>query len=174
MGLTMLRIDTARARWRVKLEEAFVTKTANADREGKSVKYVLFTLPFITVLREGLEAVVFIGGVRPIRSRHIRAHCRLGVPRPSSFFYPNCRDMRASRGVFHRIYHLQDLLPRRSLHISCPLDLVPLPHWIRIVQQGRWGLPAVPVQHCVSNNIDSSLAKITERRQCRSRRGRGR
>jgi high-affinity iron transporter len=59
----MLRMDTARNRWRIKLEKAFATKTAKADTEGKSVKYLLFTLPFITVLREGLEAVVFIGGV---------------------------------------------------------------------------------------------------------------
>lgn len=63
MGLTMLRMDTARERWRIKLERAFAVKTAKADKEGKSVKWLLFTLPFITVLREGLEAVVFIGGV---------------------------------------------------------------------------------------------------------------
>jgi len=30
---------------------------------GKSRKYAMFLLPFITVLREGLEAVVFVGGV---------------------------------------------------------------------------------------------------------------
>ena len=30
---------------------------------GKSRKYAMFILPFITVLREGLEAVVFVGGV---------------------------------------------------------------------------------------------------------------
>ena len=60
----MLRMDTARTRWRIKIEKAFATKAAKADNEGKSVKYLLFTLPFITVLREGLEAVVFIGGVR--------------------------------------------------------------------------------------------------------------
>ncbi len=68
MGLTMLRMDTARERWRIKLERAFAVKTAKADNEGKSVKWLLFTLPFITVLREGLEAVVFIGGVRLARS----------------------------------------------------------------------------------------------------------
>jgi high-affinity Fe2+/Pb2+ permease len=66
VALTMLRMDTARARWRRKLEAAFLEKSAKADGEGKSVKWVLFTLPFITVLREGLEAVVFIGGVSTI------------------------------------------------------------------------------------------------------------
>jgi FTR1 family protein len=30
---------------------------------AKSRKYAMFFLPFITVLREGLEAVVFVGGV---------------------------------------------------------------------------------------------------------------
>ncbi|PVG00320.1 iron permease FTR1 [Serendipita vermifera] len=63
IGLAMLRMDTARARWRRKLEAAFLEKSAKADGEGRGVKWVLFTLPFITVLREGLEAVVFIGGV---------------------------------------------------------------------------------------------------------------
>lgn len=63
MALTMLRMDTAKARWKAKIEAAFAAKSAKADGEGKSVKYLLFTIPFITVLREGLEAVVFIGGV---------------------------------------------------------------------------------------------------------------
>lgn len=63
MGLIMLRMDTSKARWKAKLEAAFAQKSARADAEGKSVKWVLFTLPFITVMREGLEAVVFIGGV---------------------------------------------------------------------------------------------------------------
>ena len=30
---------------------------------ARSRKYAMFILPFITVLREGLEAVVFLGGV---------------------------------------------------------------------------------------------------------------
>jgi high-affinity Fe2+/Pb2+ permease len=34
----------------------------------------LFMLPFITVLREGLEAVVFVGGV----SRHLIEHWLFG------------------------------------------------------------------------------------------------
>ena len=35
----------------------------SGDREGKTGKWALFILPFITVLREGLEAVIFVGGV---------------------------------------------------------------------------------------------------------------
>ncbi|KAL0060704.1 high-affinity iron permease [Marasmius tenuissimus] len=33
------------------------------DAEGKTGRWALFILPFITVLREGMEAVVFVGGV---------------------------------------------------------------------------------------------------------------
>ncbi|KDN49818.1 hypothetical protein RSAG8_01883, partial [Rhizoctonia solani AG-8 WAC10335] len=61
MGLTMLRMDRARERWRIKLTEAFEGKMGNAS--GKNSRWILFILPFITVLREGLEAVVFVGGV---------------------------------------------------------------------------------------------------------------
>lgn len=64
MGLAFLRLEQSKAMWRVKLAHAFEKKTETSNRkEGKSGKYALFLLPFITVLREGLEAVVFAGGV---------------------------------------------------------------------------------------------------------------
>ncbi|KAG8938864.1 high-affinity iron permease [Tulasnella sp. 424] len=87
MGLTMLRIDKAKAKWRAKLHKAFITDVANTAAQGltskwakwspfrggpslsgedkwemSSGKWALFLSPFITVMREGLEAVVFIGG----------------------------------------------------------------------------------------------------------------
>ncbi|KAF9057216.1 iron permease FTR1/Fip1/EfeU [Panaeolus papilionaceus] len=61
MGLTMLKMDRAKAKWRIKLQKAFDGK--NVDGEAKTGKWVLFILPLITVLREGLEAVIFVGGV---------------------------------------------------------------------------------------------------------------
>ncbi|KAL0958080.1 hypothetical protein HGRIS_000256 [Hohenbuehelia grisea] len=61
MGLTMLRMDRAKAKWRIKLQHAFEGK--HVDGRTKTGKWVLFVLPFITVLREGMEAVVFVGGV---------------------------------------------------------------------------------------------------------------
>ncbi|KAI0094303.1 Ftr1 protein [Irpex rosettiformis] len=61
MGVTMLKMDRAKAKWRVKLQRAF--EGQHADSGGKSGKWVLFFLPMITVLREGMEAVVFVGGV---------------------------------------------------------------------------------------------------------------
>ncbi|KAK7036554.1 high-affinity iron permease [Paramarasmius palmivorus] len=62
MGVSMLKMERARAKWRIKLQNAFDSKVSG-DREGKTGKWALFILPFITVLREGLEAVIFVGGV---------------------------------------------------------------------------------------------------------------
>ncbi|KAI0634792.1 iron permease FTR1 [Trametes polyzona] len=61
MGVSMLKMDRAKAKWRVKLQRAF--SGAAVDKGAKTGKYVLFLLPLITVLREGMEAVVFVGGV---------------------------------------------------------------------------------------------------------------
>ncbi|THV04057.1 iron permease FTR1 [Dendrothele bispora CBS 962.96] len=61
MGVTMLKMDRAKAKWRLKLQRAF--DGTKGDGEGKTGKWVLFILPLITVLREGMEAVVFVGGV---------------------------------------------------------------------------------------------------------------
>lgn len=65
MGLAMLRMDRAKAKWRRKLSHAFAVKGDNGsdDQSGKAGVRMLFMLPFVTVLREGLEAVVFVGGV---------------------------------------------------------------------------------------------------------------
>jgi high-affinity iron transporter len=78
MGITMLKLDRAKTKWRIKLQQAFenqrklpsfisstCTDTALADVTGaaRTGKWALFTLPFVVVLREGLEAVVFVGGV---------------------------------------------------------------------------------------------------------------
>lgn len=63
MGVTMLKMDRAKSKWRVKLQRAFSGKDLGLDREAQSGKWVLFILPLITVLREGMEAVIFVGGV---------------------------------------------------------------------------------------------------------------
>lgn len=78
MGAALLRISKLQDKWRVKLAKALEAKD-KSDALVKSdywrakvirgnvkqwcEKYAMFLLPFITVLREGLEAVVFIGGV---------------------------------------------------------------------------------------------------------------
>ncbi|KAH9958045.1 Ftr1 protein [Russula dissimulans] len=61
MGISMLKLDRAKTKWRIKLQHAF--EGQNVTGTGRTGKWILFTLPFIVVLREGLEAVVFVGGV---------------------------------------------------------------------------------------------------------------
>ncbi|THH08992.1 hypothetical protein EW146_g8813 [Bondarzewia mesenterica] len=61
MGITMLKLDRAKAKWRVKLQHAFEGK--HVDGRTRTSKWALLLLPLITVLREGMEAVVFVGGV---------------------------------------------------------------------------------------------------------------
>ncbi|KAL6450861.1 FTR1 Plasma membrane iron permease [Candida maltosa Xu316] len=67
MGIPMLRINKMKEKWRVKLAQALVKSPEKKKDRFKigylTKKYALFILPFITCLREGLEAVVFVGGV---------------------------------------------------------------------------------------------------------------
>jgi len=83
MGAALLRIGKMQQKWRVRLAAALDAplrshKVKGGDSEGAAgnrklgvwqkcklvfEKYALFFLPLITVLREGIEAVVFIAGV---------------------------------------------------------------------------------------------------------------
>ncbi|KAI4254902.1 MAG: hypothetical protein LQ352_002830 [Teloschistes flavicans] len=69
MGAALLRISKLQAEWRAKLirsfEEDHVLKASSWWERVKAGtrKYFMFWLPFITVLREGAEAIVFIAGV---------------------------------------------------------------------------------------------------------------
>ncbi|KAK5007787.1 hypothetical protein LTR28_004829 [Elasticomyces elasticus] len=68
MGAALLRVSKLQDKWRVKLAQALEAKdnkqTSTGTRFKKwAEKYAMFLLPFVTVLREGLEAVAFIGGV---------------------------------------------------------------------------------------------------------------
>lgn len=64
MGLAMLKTEHMQEEWKVKLAKVIESKReANEGTSTKLQRYSFFVLPFITVLREGLEAVVFIGGV---------------------------------------------------------------------------------------------------------------
>lgn len=68
MGVAILRVSKLKAKWHVKLTKAMEAQEKNSHVPGGRVKkwlvkYAMFYLPFVTVLREGLEAVVFIGGV---------------------------------------------------------------------------------------------------------------
>ena len=69
LGAALLRISKLQDKWRVKLAKALEkqskteTRTSGQKLKYWSEKYAMFLLPFVTVLREGLEAVIFIGGV---------------------------------------------------------------------------------------------------------------
>jgi len=68
MGAALLRVAKMQEKWRVKLAAALENKPVTVGGRNKAYKrwcekYAMFVLPFITVLREGLEAVVFITGV---------------------------------------------------------------------------------------------------------------
>lgn len=75
VGAALLRISKMQDKWRVKLAAALeapvlVSRTGGAAKwscmawsKRFSEKYAMFALPFITVLREGIEAIVFVAGV---------------------------------------------------------------------------------------------------------------
>lgn len=74
MGAAILRISKMRSKWTIKLHAALAsrsqpqssssTKPTISERISRwTHKYAMFFLPFITVLRESLEAIVFVGGV---------------------------------------------------------------------------------------------------------------
>lgn len=61
MGIGMLKLNRAKAKWRIKLQHAFEGQGARGG--ARTGKWALFLLPFVTILREGMEAVIFVGGV---------------------------------------------------------------------------------------------------------------
>ncbi|KAJ2778190.1 high-affinity iron permease [Coemansia javaensis] len=69
MGIGMLRAGRMQDKWRAKLAAAMAEPARRTgwrralDHRLFSARYLFFHLPFLTVLREGLEAVVFVGGV---------------------------------------------------------------------------------------------------------------
>ena len=65
MGLALLRIEKTKEKWRVKLAQALMEhkKGTKGRFSNLTRRYVMFFLPFVTTLREGVEAVVFVGGV---------------------------------------------------------------------------------------------------------------
>ncbi|KAI9300670.1 iron permease FTR1/Fip1/EfeU [Cunninghamella echinulata] len=86
MGLAMLKANALQEKWKLKLAKAMEAsgKHDHANKRSKFKnwlkKYSFFMLPFITVLREGLEAVVFIGGVSlNVQARSIPIAVIMGI-----------------------------------------------------------------------------------------------
>lgn len=75
VGAALLRVSKMQDKWRVKLAAALEAPVVSRTGAGAakwscmawfkrfSEKYAMFALPFITVLREGIEAIVFVAGV---------------------------------------------------------------------------------------------------------------
>ncbi|KAF9888598.1 hypothetical protein FE257_008530 [Aspergillus nanangensis] len=68
MGAALLRVSKLQDKWQKKLSQSLEannnTHTTITHRfKAWTQQHALFFLPFVTVLREGLEAVAFIGGV---------------------------------------------------------------------------------------------------------------
>lgn len=88
VGIGLLRVNKLQDKWRVKVAKALEKRPSSLKlsfggrlkRWGE--KYCMFLLPFVTVLREGLEAIVFIGGVGlglPATSFPLAVVCGLGA-----------------------------------------------------------------------------------------------
>ncbi|KAF9111350.1 high-affinity iron permease [Mortierella sp. AM989] len=63
MALAMLKSQDMQEKWRGKLAQSMDNMDNNQSLSKRSRKYALLILPLITVLREGLEAMIFVGGV---------------------------------------------------------------------------------------------------------------
>lgn len=65
LGAALLRLSKMQEKWRVKLAKAMEEKPATKGGKFKQwcEKYAMFILPFITVLREGMEGIIFVAGV---------------------------------------------------------------------------------------------------------------
>ncbi|KAK2624308.1 hypothetical protein QTJ16_006258 [Diplocarpon rosae] len=64
VGAALLRVSKMQEKWRVKIAKAVEEGTVKKGRWKQwATKYFMAWLPFITVLREGMEAVIFIAGV---------------------------------------------------------------------------------------------------------------
>jgi high-affinity iron transporter len=62
MGAALLRVSKLQDKWRVKIGKVLEKREDGVARQGGvkrwMEKYAMFILPFITVLREGIEAVL--------------------------------------------------------------------------------------------------------------------
>ncbi|OAA49026.1 high-affinity iron ion transporter FtrA [Beauveria brongniartii RCEF 3172] len=67
MGAALLRVTKMQDKWRVKLAKAVDNPLRLGGRKGIvkrfMEKYAMFVLPFVTVMREGIEGVIFVAGV---------------------------------------------------------------------------------------------------------------
>ncbi|KAI1309735.1 high-affinity iron permease [Mortierella claussenii] len=63
MALAMMKSQDMQEKWRGKLTRSMDNMDKKQTISTRSRKYALLILPMVTVLREGLEAMIFVGGV---------------------------------------------------------------------------------------------------------------
>ncbi|KNC23690.1 hypothetical protein FF38_09726, partial [Lucilia cuprina] len=65
MGRSMLRVNKMQKKWQVKLAKAILREEEQPAYSVRSFarKYTMAILPMVTTMREGLEAVAFLGGL---------------------------------------------------------------------------------------------------------------
>lgn len=63
MGVKILRVTKMQKKWRRKLGAAMEDIRSGPSDSAWKDRNALFILPFVTTLREGLEAIVFVGGI---------------------------------------------------------------------------------------------------------------
>ncbi|BBN03669.1 high-affinity iron transporter [Marchantia polymorpha subsp. ruderalis] len=64
MAFSLIRVDTWRAKWEKKLTKVTIESVENFGKfQSTKSKYAFFLMPFTIVIREGVEAVIFLGGI---------------------------------------------------------------------------------------------------------------
>ncbi|KAJ9148964.1 Plasma membrane iron permease [Pleurostoma richardsiae] len=151
MGLAFLRVNKMREKWRVKIAQALAEHTNLAhvrrrDRLGVwlgdwSRRHVMFILPFITTLREGLEAVVFVGGVS------------LGLP-ATSFPLPVFCGALAAAAIGYLLY-------RGGSAMSIQLFLIASTSVLYLIAAGMFSKAVWSLQyHAFAAKVGSDVAEV--------------
>lgn len=147
MGAALLRVSKLQDKWRVKLAQALESKeltkrgTAGTRFKQWAEKYAMFILPFITVLREGLEAVVFIGGVSlsiPASSFPLAVVC--GLACGAIIGYLIYRLVTSIRWPWYHFDSLQGRQPSVSAILPDLLHRLLIPCCCWAVLEGSWVL----------------------------------
>lgn len=102
MGVFFLRLSKLKEKFRVKLASILMKTKPTTDTDKSQSRFklfleknVLFFLPFITCLRESLEAFVFIGGVgisQPLTALPLSALCAVVVASIAGYYFYKSSD----------------------------------------------------------------------------------
>ncbi len=157
VGAALLRVGKMQKKWRIKLATAIEAPIGKAGgiwgrTKRASEKYVMFVLPFVTVLREGIEAIVFVAGeMAPSSSSPpagvvlMSSLARRVLPGVRHFGSPGCH-RRPDSGHHRRLYHIQGRLQHEAAGLPGYLHLPALPDCRRALLAGRLGVRAAEVE----------------------------